>query len=54
MRRPLLAAIRQRNIPGIAIAVVKNGTVVRTGGYGLADREQNVAPGADTVFTSVR
>jgi D-alanyl-D-alanine carboxypeptidase len=44
------AAIRRLNIPGVAIAVVKNGTVVRIGGYGLADRERNVAPAADTVF----
>jgi CubicO group peptidase (beta-lactamase class C family) len=44
------AAIRQRNIPGVAIAVVKDGALVRTGGYGLADRERNVAPGPDTVF----
>ena len=44
------AAIRQRNIPGVAIAVVKDGALVRTGGYGLADRERNFAPGPDTVF----
>ena len=46
----LNAAIQQRHIPGIAIAVVKDGTLVRTGGYGLADRERSVAPGPDTVF----
>ena len=46
----LNAAIRQRHIPGIAIAVVKDGTPVRSGGYGLADRERNVPPDADTVF----
>jgi hypothetical protein len=40
----LNAAIRQRNIPGIAIAVVKDGVLVRSGGYGLADRERSVAP----------
>ena len=44
------AAIRQRNIPGVAIAVVKDGVLVRTGGYGLADREQRRAPQPDTVF----
>jgi D-alanyl-D-alanine carboxypeptidase len=46
----LNAAIRQRNIPGIAIAVVKDGTLIRSGGYGLADREGGTAPGPDTVF----
>jgi CubicO group peptidase (beta-lactamase class C family) len=44
------AAIKQRNIPGVAVAVVKDGALVRIGGYGLADRERNVAPGPDTVF----
>ena len=44
------AAITRRHIPGVAIAVVKNGTVVRIAGYGLADREQNVVPGLHTVF----
>jgi len=44
------AAIKQRNIPGVAIAVVKDGVLVRTGGYGLADRERTIAPGPDTVF----
>jgi CubicO group peptidase (beta-lactamase class C family) len=44
------ATIRRLNIPGVAIAAVKDGVVVRTAGYGLADRERNVAPTADTVF----
>src|SRR5687767_7367512 len=46
----LNAAIRQRNIPGISIAVVKDGVLVRSGGYGLADRERGITPGPDTVF----
>ena len=46
----LNATIRQRNIPGIAIAVVKDGALVRSGGYGLADRERSIAPGPDTLF----
>jgi D-alanyl-D-alanine carboxypeptidase len=44
------AAIQRRNIPGVAIAVVKDGVLVRSGGYGLADRERAIAPGPDTVF----
>jgi D-alanyl-D-alanine carboxypeptidase len=44
------AAIRQRNIPGVAIAVVRDGVLIRSGGYGLADRERNIAPQPDTVF----
>jgi D-alanyl-D-alanine carboxypeptidase len=46
----LNAAIRQRNIPGVAIAVVKDGVLVRSAGYGLADRERGIAPGPETVF----
>ena len=44
------AAIKQRNIPGAAIAVVKDGVLIRTGGYGLAERDRGIAPGPDTVF----
>lgn len=44
------ATIRRLNIPGAAIAVVKDGAVVRTGAYGLADRERGIAPQPDTVF----
>jgi CubicO group peptidase (beta-lactamase class C family) len=44
------AAIQRRNISGVAIAVVKDGVLVRSGGYGLADRERGIAPGPDTVF----
>ena len=44
------ATIRRLNIPGAAIAVVKDGAVVKTGGYGLADRERGIAPQPDTVF----
>jgi len=44
------AAIKQRNIPGAAIAVVKDGVLIRTGGYGLAERNRGIAPGPDTVF----
>lgn len=44
------ATIRRLNIPGAAIAVVKDGAVVKTGGYGLADRERGIAPQPDTMF----
>jgi CubicO group peptidase (beta-lactamase class C family) len=39
------AAMQRRNIPGVAIAVLKDGVLVRSGGYGLADRERAIAPG---------
>lgn len=44
------AAMRERHIPGAAIAVVKNGKVVKTAGYGLASVEFNVPATPETVF----
>ena len=44
------AALRERHIPGAAIAVIKNGKVVKTGGYGLASVEFNVSVTPETVF----
>lgn len=41
--------IRQR-IPGVSLAVVKNGKTVLVEGYGLANVELNVSAKADTVF----
>jgi len=36
--------------PGLAIAIVKSGTVVHAAGYGLADLSANVAIASDTIF----
>lgn len=45
------ATIAERHIPGAAIAVVKNGRVIKMQGYGLASVEFNVPVSAkDTVF----
>ena len=44
------AAMSERHIPGAAIAVVKNGKVVKTAGYGLASVEFGVPATAETVF----
>lgn len=44
------AAMEERHIPGAAIAVVKNGKIVKTAGYGLASVEFNVAATPETVF----
>jgi CubicO group peptidase (beta-lactamase class C family) len=43
-------AMSERHIPGAAIAVVKNGKVVKTAGYGLASVEFNVPTTTETVF----
>src|SRR5215213_3368976 len=44
------ATLQERRIPGAAIAVVKNGKVVKKQGYGVASVEFNVPATADTVF----
>lgn len=43
-------ALRQHNVPGAAVAVVNNGEVSWTRGYGLADTVQRVPVTPDTVF----
>lgn len=42
--------MHERHIPGAAVAVVKNGRVIKTFGYGLANVELNVPVTKDTVF----
>lgn len=44
------AFLRERHVPGAAIAVIKNGKVVKTAGYGLASVEFNVPVTKETVF----
>ena len=38
------------DLPGLSLAVVRNGTVIKAAGYGLADRERNISPTPDTVY----
>lgn len=42
--------MQRQKIPGISLAVLKNGKVVKTQGYGLANVELNVPATPDTVF----
>lgn len=42
--------MRQRRIPGMAIAVVRDARLVRSAGYGLANVEHDVRVTPDTVF----
>jgi CubicO group peptidase (beta-lactamase class C family) len=46
----VLARMKERNIPGAAVAVIKNGKVVKMKGYGLASIEFNAPVTLDTVF----
>jgi CubicO group peptidase (beta-lactamase class C family) len=42
--------MRRRHIPGVALAVVRGGKVIKEQGYGLASVELNVTVTPDTVF----
>jgi CubicO group peptidase (beta-lactamase class C family) len=44
------AEMEARHVPGLALAVVRGGRVVKEGYYGLADVENDVPVGPDTVF----
>lgn len=46
----LQAEMKKRRIPGLALAVVKNGAVVKLQGYGLANLEHAVPVTPDTMF----
>lgn len=46
----VLSRMKERNIPGAAIAVVKNGKPIKVKGYGLASLEFSVPVTDDTVF----
>jgi CubicO group peptidase (beta-lactamase class C family) len=40
----------QFHLPGLAVAVVRNGELVKVAGYGLADRDRKIAVTPDTAF----
>ena len=44
------AEMREQRIPGVALAVLRDGKVVKAQGYGLANVELNVAVKPETVF----
>jgi CubicO group peptidase (beta-lactamase class C family) len=44
------AEMKSRRIPGLAVAVVRDGRIVATGAYGLANLELNVPVTLDTIF----
>lgn len=44
------AVMQERNIPGAAVAVVKNGKTIKKQGYGVASIEFNVPVTTETVF----
>lgn len=46
------AELEKQKIPGVSIAVVRNGEVVKASGYGLANVELNVAASPATIYQS--
>jgi len=46
------AEMERRHIPGLSLAVVRNGEIVKTKGYGLANVELNVAAAPETIYQS--
>jgi D-alanyl-D-alanine carboxypeptidase len=46
----VLAEMKRQHIPGVALAVARNGQLVKTSAYGLANVELNVPVRPDTVF----
>ena len=44
--------MQKQKIPGVSLAVVKDGTPIIVKGYGLADLEHQVAVKPETVFQS--
>jgi len=44
------AQIKAQNIPGLSIAVVKDGQIVKAAGYGLADRRLRIPATPETVY----
>jgi CubicO group peptidase (beta-lactamase class C family) len=46
------AAMRQQHIPGLSIAVTRDGKLVRAAGYGLANVEHTVPAKAETIYQS--
>ena len=44
------ALMAQQHVPGVSIAVIKDGTIVKAAGYGSANLEHGVAARPDTVY----
>lgn len=45
------AQMQKRKIPGLQLAIIKNGKVIKTGNYGLANVQDSIPVGDQTVFT---
>lgn len=52
LTRLLATEIDRHGIPGLGVAIVRDGVILHAGGHGLADVEHQVRASADTVFHS--
>ena len=46
----LRAEMQKQNVPGLSLAVVKDGKIIKAEGYGLADVKQRIPATAETVY----
>ena len=46
----IMMQMRSQNIPGLSLAIIKDGTIVKVQGYGLADVKGKVAATPETVY----
>ena len=44
------AQIKERRVPAVSIAVIKNGALIKSGGYGIANLEHHIPAANDTVY----
>ncbi len=43
--------MQKRKIPGLQLAIVRNGKIIKTGNYGLANVQDSIPVSNNTVFT---
>lgn len=48
--RFIQAEIRRQNIPGLSLAIVKDGKIIKTGGYGFANIAEKIPAAPETVY----
>ena len=44
------AQMKRQNIPGLSLVVVKDGQIIKSAGYGVADRERRIPATPETVY----
>jgi CubicO group peptidase (beta-lactamase class C family) len=47
----IAAEMKRQNIPGLSLAVIKDGQIIKAGGYGFANFKLKTAPSAMSITT---